>query len=224
MLVRVLLRISLHSMRLFVIMAVFWAGALSAEPLRILAVGDSLLAWHQWTGRDIPSQMGDALGAEVENVAVSGGRYVNASERRNMRARYRAGAWDVVLMNGGANDLMALCGCSNCDAVLDLLISSNLTGAVPDFVNAVRGDGAAVIWMGYYASYRSGGFAGCRPYLVEYDARMARLATKTADMQFIDSEDAIDASDRSLFALDGIHPSAKGARRIGTFLARAATQ
>ena len=211
-------------MRYILVLFFFLAGPVGAQPLQILAIGDSILAWHKWTGRDIPSEMGRVLGAEVENGAVSGARFVNASERRSVRAQYRLGAWDMVLVNGGANDLMALCGCSNCDAVLDRLISPNLTGVVPDFVNAVRRDGAAVIWMGYYASYRSGRFVGCRPYLVEYDARLARLAAKTTDLQFIDSEAAIDARDRSLFALDGIHPSPKGARRIGTFLARAATQ
>lgn len=211
-------------MRFVLLFIVFWAGAAAAAPLRVLAVGDSLLAWHAWTGRDIPSQMGEALGAVVENRAVSGARFVNAADRRSVVAQYAGGSWDVVLMNGGANDLLALCGCSACDPVLDRLISADLRGAVPEFVQRARAGGAAVIWMGYYASYRSGRFAGCRPYLVEFDARMARLAARTPGLVFVDSEDAIDAGDRSLFALDGIHPSVKGASRIGAFLARAVTQ
>lgn len=210
----------LYIMRFVLLFIVFWAGAAPASPLRILAVGDSVLAWHAWTGRDIPSQMGEALGAAVENRAVSGARFVNAPDRRSVMAQYAPGSWDVVLMNGGANDLLALCGCSACDSILDRLISADLTGAVPEFVDRARQGGAEVIWMGYYASYRSGRFAGCRPYLVEFDARMARLAARTPGLVFVDSEDVIDAGDRSLFALDGIHPSPKAARRIGAFLAR----
>ncbi|MEO9576497.1 MAG: SGNH/GDSL hydrolase family protein [Tateyamaria sp.] len=74
--------------------------------------------------------------------------------------------------------------------------------------------------MGYYASARSGQFAGCRPYLLEYDARLARLAAQTPGLTFVDSEAAVNREDRSNFAFDGIHPSPQGARRIGAFLAQ----
>lgn len=216
-------------MRVFFILMMLWAGPLMAEPLRVLAVGDSILAWHKWTGRDIPSEMGTILGAEVENEAVAGARFSNSSGLGraigfDVRAQYRAGTWDVVLMNGGANDFLADCGCGKCDPVLDSLITAELTGEVPRFIAQVRQGGAAVLWMGYYASHRSGQFAGCRPYLVEFDARMARLAAQVPGLQFVDSEAAIDARDRSLFAFDGIHPSAKGAGRIGAYLAQSLSQ
>ena len=83
------------------------ATPLGAEPLRVLAIGDSILAWHKWTGRDIPSVMGSVLGARVENDAVAGARFSNSSGLGraagfDVRAQFRQGPWDLVLINGGA--------------------------------------------------------------------------------------------------------------------------
>ncbi|WP_415401120.1 SGNH/GDSL hydrolase family protein [Tateyamaria sp. SN3-11] len=212
-------------MRVLFLCLCMMAAPLGAEPLRVLAIGDSIMAWHKWTGRDIPSVMGAVLRADVENDAVAGSRFSNTSRLGraagfDVRAQFRRGAWDVVLMNGGANDFLNDCRCRACDAVLDGLIDAELRGEVPAFVASVLGTGARVVWMGYYASNRSGQFTGCRPYLVEYDARLARLAAETPGLTFVDSEDALDPQDRSLFAFDGIHPSPEGARLIGTYLAQ----
>ena len=212
-------------MRFVLLLLTVLAVPVQAEPLRVLAIGDSILAWHKWTGRDIPAVMGDVLGAQVENDAVAGARFSNTSTLGqaigfDVRAQFRRGAWDIVLVNGGANDFLAECGCNACDAVLDGLIASDLTGDVPTFVADMLSSGADVLWMGYYASARSGRFAGCRPYLVNYDARLARLADATPGLTFVDSEAAMDRSRRALFAFDGIHPSPEGARLIGTYLAQ----
>lgn len=205
------------------------AAPVTAEPLRVLAIGDSVMAWHKWTGRDIPRVMGDVLGADVQNDAVPGARFSNDSALGravgfDVRAQFYRGPWDIVLVNGGANDLLNDCNCRACDAVVDGLIAPDLTGEVPTLLAEILIGGAQVIWMGYYASARSGQFTGCRPYLVEYDARLARLAAQTPGLTFIDSETAMDPDDRSLFAFDGIHPSPKGARRIGTYLAQSIPQ
>ncbi|MEM6371378.1 MAG: SGNH/GDSL hydrolase family protein [Pseudomonadota bacterium] len=205
------------------------SAPLGAEPLRMLAIGDSILAWHKWTGRDIPSQMGLVLDLEVENDAVAGARFSNESAIGravgfDVRAQYRRGTWDLVLINGGANDFLADCGCRACDDVLDGLIAPDLSGEVATLLAEVLASGPQVIWMGYYASARSGQFAGCRPYLVEYDARLARLAAQTPRLTFIDSEDAVNPDDRTHFAFDGIHPSPIGARLIGGYLAQSLAQ
>lgn len=205
------------------------ATPLGAEPLRVLAIGDSILAWHKWTGRDIPSVMGAALGAQVENDAVAGARFSNTSGLGravgfDVRAQFRTGPWNLVLINGGANDFLADCGCRACDPVLDGLIAPDLSGEVATLLAEILASGAKVIWMGYYASARSGQFAGCRPYLVEYDARLARLAAQTPGLSFVDSEAVLDREDRGHFAFDGIHPSPEGARRIGAYLARSVRQ
>lgn len=72
----------------------FWGGAESAEPLRILAKGDSILAWHKWTGRNVSSEMGDVLGAQTDNATGSGARFSNRTEggRIDVQAQYQIGA------------------------------------------------------------------------------------------------------------------------------------
>lgn len=212
-------------MRYVLVILLCLATPLRAEPLRVLAIGDSILAWHKWTGRDVPSVMGALLGARVENDAVAGARFSNTSgfgraAGFDVRAQFRPGPWDIVLINGGANDLLSDCRCRACDAVLDVLIAPDLGGEVATFLAEVLASRVEVIWMGYYASARSGQFRGCRPYLVEYDARLARLAAQTPGLTFLDSEAAVDRRDRSHFAIDGIHPSPTGAQRIGTYLAQ----
>ena len=212
-------------MRYVLVLLCFVAAPLGAEPQRVLAIGDSILAWHKWTGRDIPSVMGDILGADVENNAVAGARFSNDSVLGratgfDVRAQFRRGPWGLVLINGGANDLLADCNCKASDPVLDGLLAPDLTGEVATLLAEILTSGVEVVWMGYYASARSGQFTGCRPYLVEYDARLARLADRTPGLTFVDSEDAIDPGNRALFAFDGIHPSPRGARLIGAYLAQ----
>ncbi|WP_299152873.1 SGNH/GDSL hydrolase family protein [uncultured Tateyamaria sp.] len=212
-------------MRYIIFLLCMWPTMTLADPPRVLAIGDSILAWHKWTGRDIPSVFGAALGAEVENDAVVGARFSNTSTLGraagfDVRTRLRNGPWDIVLINGGANDLLSDCSCNACASVLDGLITADLTGEVPTFLAEVLARDVDVIWMGYYASSRSGPFTGCRPYLVDYDARLARLAAATPRLTFLDSEVVIDSDQRGLFAFDGLHPSPKGARRIGTYLAQ----
>ena len=206
------------------ILAFVGAGVQAAEPVRVLAMGDSILAWQKWTGRDIPSVYGLLTGAIVENEAQPGARFTNGSGVGralgfDVRAQYRDGPWDLVLMNGGANDFLADCGCRACDPVLDGLIRADLGGEVPGFVRGLLRAGHEVVWLGYYASARSGQFAGCRPYLVEYDARMARLAAATPGLTFVDAEAALDPEERGHFAIDGIHPSPEGARLVAGLLA-----
>jgi len=211
--------------RMLAVMLMLFALPAGADPLRVLAIGDSIMAWHKWTGRDIPSVVGDVLQAEVENDAVAGARFSNVSALGratgfDVRAQFRAGPWDLILINGGANDFLNDCSCQSCTPVLDGLITEELTGEVPDFLARLTTSGARVVWMGYYASARSGQFTGCRPYLIEYDRRLAQLAAQTPGLDFVDSEDVIDRDDRGQFAFDGIHPSPQGARRIGTYLAQ----
>lgn len=74
-------------MRLIVTFIAFWGGAESAEPLRILAMGDSILAWHKWLDRNVSSEMGDVLGAQTDNATVSSAHFSNRTEGRVQQDR-----------------------------------------------------------------------------------------------------------------------------------------
>ena len=46
------------------------------QPSRILAMGDSLLAWNRNRGQSIPDMVADTLGEPVEDRSVSAARVI----------------------------------------------------------------------------------------------------------------------------------------------------
>ncbi|MGJ8617106.1 MAG: SGNH/GDSL hydrolase family protein [Sulfitobacter sp.] len=193
----------------------------------IVVIGDSVMAWNRSSDASIPDAMGRTLGRDVVSRAVPGAQFDNTSGIAgavgfDIQRQLPAGRWNWVVMNGGANDLNADCGCGACGPVVDRLIGADAnSGSIPAFIRTVRATtGANVLWMGYYAGSGAGSFKGCRDDLVAMEARIARFAASNAYVSFLDAEDVIDRSNRSLFARDNTHPSPKGSSLIGTYLAQ----
>jgi len=193
----------------------------------ILVLGDSIMAWNGSAA--IPDVIASTTGRSVTSRAVPGAQFDNESTIASavgfdIQQQFPGGRWNWVLVNGGANDLSADCGCGACGASVNALISPDGQGSISTFLQKLRAEtGAQVMWMGYYAGSGSGSFAGCRDDLVEIEARIARFAARTPGMHFVDSEDVIDRSDRGLFAGDNVHPSKRGSARIGAYLAQEIT-
>jgi lysophospholipase L1-like esterase len=193
----------------------------------ILVLGDSVLAWNSSSNASIPDVISRTLDRDVVSKAVPGAQFDNASSIAgavgfDIQRQLPSGLWNWVVINGGANDLGSDCGCGACGPVVDGLIGADATsGAIPAFIKRVqRTTGGQVVWMGYYAGSGQGSFAGCRDDLVELEKRIARFATASPRVSFVDAEDVIDRKDRSQFAGDNTHPSAKGSALIGTYLAQ----
>ena len=194
----------------------------------ILILGDSIMAWNG--GRAIPDVIASQTGRNVTSRAVPGAQFDNASTVASavgfdIQQQFPGGRWNWVVVNGGANDLNADCGCGACGAAVDALIAPDgQSGSIPAFLQRLRAQtGAQIMWMGYYAGSGSGAFAGCRDDLVEIESRIARFAARRSGIHFVDSEDVIDRGDRGLFAADNVHPSARGSARIGAYLAQEIT-
>ncbi|MEX3313991.1 SGNH/GDSL hydrolase family protein [Sulfitobacter sp. PS-8MA] len=194
----------------------------------ILVLGDSIMAWNGQNA--IPEVIARETGRSVINRAVPGAQFDNGSTIASavgfdIQAQFPGGRWNWVLVNGGANDLSADCGCGACAASVNALISADgQSGSIPAFLQDLRArTGAQVMWMGYYAGSNRGSFAGCRDDLVEIERRIARFAARTPGVHFVDSEDVIDRRDRGLFGGDNVHPSARGSARIGAYLAQEIT-
>lgn len=194
----------------------------------ILAMGDSVMAWNGGSDAAIPDVIARTLGRDVVNKAVPGAQFDNASGLAgavgfDIRRQFPGGRWNWIVLNGGANDLGADCGCGACGSVVDQLITDNgRAGAIPAHIASLRAkSGAQVLWMGYYAGNGQGSFEGCRDDLVEMETRIARFAAANDGVFFVDAEDVIDRNDRSQFAGDNTHPSARGSALIGAYLARA---
>ena len=193
----------------------------------ILVLGDSVMAWNGTKNASIGDELGRILNRDVTSKAVPGAQFNNASGVAgavgfDIQRQYQKGRWKWVVVNGGANDLSADCGCGACAPFVEALIGADATsGAMPDFMRKLRAEtGAQVIWMGYYAGSGSSSFAGCRDDLVEIESRIARFAATQSGVHFVDAEDVIDRGDATLFAPDDIHPSAKGSARIADQLAQ----
>lgn len=192
----------------------------------ILVIGDSMLEWQSFKGASIPHFLAKDSGRRVENRSASGAKlYLTGAEgnpRSVISAQYSKGNWNWVVVNGGANDLLVKCGCRRCDKVLNKLISADAkSGILPDLVKKIRSDGPRVIVLAYYkGNERPNLFTKCVNEVTELARRQRLLAKRVRGVEFVGSKAAIDPSNRSHFALDGIHLSRKGTRRVGTFLAR----
>ncbi|WIY26467.1 SGNH/GDSL hydrolase family protein [Parasedimentitalea psychrophila] len=197
------------------------------QPSRILAMGDSLMAWNSNSGQSIPDMVADTLGEPVEDRSVSAARVIynlpiSGSAGLNIRKQYRPGDWDWIIVNGGGNDLLLGCGCFACDRKLDKLVSDDgRKGAIPGMLSQLRQTGARIIYVGYLRSPGVGSaIEHCRSEGDILEQRVARLADLDNDIYFLSLRDLVPHGDRSYHAVDMIHPSVKASSAIGTRIAQ----
>lgn len=217
--------------RLFILFVFVLSGCANAPPsgqsARILAIGDSLMAWNNIAGHSIPDTVAETLGEPVVDRSVSAARIiyhlpVSGSAGMNIRKQYRAGDWDWIIVNGGGNDLWLGCGCFACDRKLDRLISKDgRKGAIPDMLSQFRQTGAKVIYVGYLRSPGVGSaIEHCREEGDILEQRITQLAQIDSGIYFLSLRDLVPNGDRSYHALDMIHPSIKASTAIGNRIAQ----
>lgn len=219
--------------RLFVILlaGLVVAGCTDTVPKGggdILVIGDSVMAWNGSADKSIGDVMGQVLNRQVVDKSVPAAKFSNdnalfSALGFDIQQQYPGGTWNWVVLDGGANDLgFSDCKCAACTPIVDKLIAADeQSGDIPKFIRKLRGSGAQVLWMGYYAGNGKGSFEGCRDDLVLMERRIARYAAHTTGVTFLDAENVIDQTDPTLFASDNTHPSAKASKIIGTYLAKA---
>ena len=196
----------------------------------ILVIGDSFLEWQSIKRASIPHVVAKEMQRDVENRAASGAKmYLSGAEgnpRSVIPSQYTKGEWNWVVINGGANDLFVKCGCNRCDAVLDRIVTKDGTGGVlPELVTRIRKDGPRVAILSYYQGNQNPNlFSKCERVVKELTNRQRTLAARMRGVNLVRSKPAIDPANRSHFALDGVHLSRKGARRVGVLLARTLEQ
>ena len=187
-----------------------------------------MFASNKVVGGSVADAVEAALGLEVVDRSVSGARYfyalpISGSAGMNLTQQFREGPWDVIIVNGGGNDLLFGCGCGRCDGMLDRLISKDgRKGAIPSFVASLRKTGAQVVYAGYL---RNPGTAtpikACGPAGNELDRRLAVLDSLDPGMTFLPMADLVPHGSVSYHQIDRIHPSRFGSREIGLRIARA---
>ncbi|GAA6209015.1 hypothetical protein NBRC116601_23080 [Cognatishimia sp. WU-CL00825] len=194
----------------------------SRNDLRILAMGDSMMAAHRISGRAISDSVARHLGQPVRDRSIVGARMLYAlpitgSMGLNISQQYRGEPWDWVIVNGGGNDLWLGCGCNKCDRKMDKLISKDgKHGEIPKLVARMRAAGAQVLWLGYLRSPGVGSpIEGCREEGAALEARISAFAAQTAGMHYMSLADLVPYGDRSYHGIDMIHPSLKASAEIG---------
>ena len=201
------------------------AGCTEAVPrdnsARILAMGDSMMAWNAGARASVSDNVETLLGEPVIDRSVIGARIfyhlpISGALGMNISKQYRPGAWDWVIMNGGGNDLWFGCGCRKCDAKMARMVSPDgQQGSVPELVRSIRRSGARVIYLGYLRSPGVGSLIDhCRNEGNEYEARLAAMAARDPGVYFVSLADMVPHGDRSYHGFDMIHPSPKATRRI----------
>ena len=216
--------------RLFALLALLGLAACAGPPpesaARIAVFGDSMMAWNGLAGHSAPQELARLLDEPIVNFAVSGARMKNPLPISSLagfdiRQQFRRGDWDVVVVNGGANDFFFACGCGFCDGVLDRLISEDGgRGAVPAFLRKLRADGARVVYAGYH---RSRGLRGpaksCGNELDALEDRLERFAEGNEGITFVSLRDVFPVGDPAYYAVDRLHPSPLGSAAIANRLA-----
>ncbi len=198
----------------------------TAGPAKILAIGDSLMAWHGATGQSIADVVAEQLGEPVVNHSVVGAKIVYAlpitgALGMRIESQFKPKGWDWVIMTGGGNDLFLGCGCHACDRRIERMIGpEGQQGDIPKLISRIRATGARVVYIGYL---RSPGvdsvIDACLPMGNTLEARIAKIAQRDAGVTFLSLAKLTPHGDRSMHGIDMIHPSVKASRIIGTHVA-----
>ncbi|MEP4198482.1 MAG: SGNH/GDSL hydrolase family protein [Aliishimia sp.] len=199
---------------------------LKDQPPRILAMGDSLLAWNRPVGRSISDNVETRLGVPVVDRSVIGARMlyalpISGALGLNISKQYLKDDWDWVIINGGGNDLWFGCGCVACDRKIDKMVTSDGTsGAIPDLVAKLRNNGARVLYLGYLRTPGKGSLIDhCANEGAAFEARLETMAKRDNGVYFMSLTDLVPVNDLSLHDFDRIHPSQKGSSKIGARIA-----
>lgn len=215
---------------LLVTLAAFAAPthAQQARGAKILAIGDSLMAWHRGEGKSISDALAAELGEPVINRSISGARIIYAlpiSGALGMRIpnQFRErDRFDWVIVNGGGNDIWMACGCGPCKQRLNRMLTPDAKGGdIVSLIARIRKTGARVIYLGYL---RSPGFdtpiENCKAAGDTLEARLARLAKRDRGVYFHSIANLVPHGDLSFHGVDRIHPSRKASAIIGKQLAQ----
>lgn len=208
-------------LRLFIMALTVLAAASCSDmdsSARVLVMGDSLMAVNKASGGNVAKALSAEIGEPVVDRSASGAGVLAS---RGIPAQFVDGAWDWVVLNGYGNDLLFGCGCGACADRMDRLVAEDgQSGAIPELVRRLRGDGARVIYTGYL---RTPGFASpverCVGLGEEMDRRLAAMARTDSGVTFLSLAGVVPDGDQSFHGPDRVHPSVKGSRAIADLLA-----
>jgi len=198
---------------------------------RILAMGDSLMAWNSNGRNSISHVLERALQEDVLDRSVPGAQIVydlpiSGALGFRISNQYVDGDWDWVILNGGGNDLYLGCGCGKCGPQMFRMISQDGTvGEIPHLVSKLRRTGAKVIYLGYLRTPgKDSPIDRCATLGNDFEGRLQAMAKRDSGVFFLSAANVVPHGDLSYHAEDRIHPSSKGSAAIASMIARVIKQ
>lgn len=180
------------------------AATLAADkPVRIVALGDSLMAGYELSAPDsLPAQLEKALKARgvdavVENAGVSGDTASGGLSRLDWSV---PDGTDAVIVELGANDMLRGVDPAVTRAALDKIVTQ------------LKARGIAVMLAGMRGAPNLGA-----EYVARFDAIYPELAAKHGLVFYPFFLEGVAAQPQKLLR-DGMHPNAEGVRTIVTGL------
>ncbi len=177
-----------------------------------ISVGDSILAWNREAGQSIGALVGQELDLQLADVAIGGAQVLGGETP--IPNQYESRAWELVIVDGGGNDIG-----DACNEVTDALVSEDLSsGAMAQLVDRALGDGAGlVVLLGYYGIPSDESFP-CPENFTALEERYAALAEDRERVIFVDPSDVVSKDDLSMYDADLVHPSPKGSRTVADYI------
>ncbi len=193
---------------------------------RILAVGDSMLAWHRIAGKSVSGALESRISEPVVDRSVIGARFnyalpITGAMGLNISKQFIPGSWDWVIINGGGNDLLFGCGCVECDYTIEKLISADgRYGKIPALVRRARSTNARVILVGYLHSPGVPSLVdSCKNEDNELQGRIAKIPMLDDGVFYVRASEIVGSGDSSYHAGDRVHPSVKGSAALAQRIA-----
>ncbi|MEO0357943.1 MAG: SGNH/GDSL hydrolase family protein [Pseudomonadota bacterium] len=203
-------------LRGFVFALCLWMGPVWANP-KILMIGDSALAWNAEDHAGVASVLETILDIPVALHAVSGAPFLGPDPQA-IPNQVPPGDWDIIIVNGGANDMFDHCwDRARVMVLMDRLIAPYVgRGAIKQF--AARTD-AEIIFTSYLWPLESPSFNECARTLALFEARLATFADLTDGFHFVSLRGANPDQRTDFFDTDKMHPSPQGSAAMARVLA-----
>jgi lysophospholipase L1-like esterase len=197
---------------------------------RILAIGDSVTAFwsenHMSSCQSYSDYASKEINEHIQNSAIGGtemsGSYGKCVPQQYEDAAAANGAYDVVILTAGANDLKNECPLADYETCSvkcgDKLVE--IAEELDTLITHIVGDGSDVVLVGYYDMRNSvyDKYNECRPMAA---AQYQAIAAKSPHVSFVNTADLVNPNNESDYAFDGVHPSIALAKRIGHRVAEA---
>lgn len=199
---------------------------------RLQFIGDSIIAYHDIACKGVGHSIGFALQEKIISKALIGAK-VHEIEEQFVPAEDAASDYELVVVNGGLNDLIAgtkvgdaeavPCNCNtdlNHEACLQEV--EDITTRMSQVLSTIKSQSSTdIAIMSYYPAETNISFIGqCFPYVELMHQRYRELAENDDRVSFVQTygEDYPSVEKISNYNTDNYHPTPVGSHQLAQFI------